>query len=116
MEQEIQEVCHGHGQKGDNGTGGLLVIYANVFNNLGIISSIGSNGGNVNWHGSGGGSGGGSINIFYKSNISLGTITVSGGSAGGSQGGWYYRGFDGEEGSISVGNISTGTYISDYHN
>ena len=52
---------------GQNGTGGLLVIFTNEFLNENIISSNGSNGGYA-YRAGGGGSGGGSINIFYQQN------------------------------------------------
>ena len=48
--------------KGTNGTGGLLIIYANGYVNKGSITATGSLGGNSFY--SGGSSGGGSINIF----------------------------------------------------
>ncbi len=72
---------------GQNGTGGLLVIYADDLYNLGKISSNGSNGGPGS--SGGGSSGGGSINIFAN-NVSVnnsttvdGGISVSNGGAGG---------------------------------
>lgn len=59
----------------------------------------------------GGGSGGGSINIFYKGSIQKGSLSVYGGS-----GGSCYRGRHGGSGgagSITIGNISTGTFVKD---
>ena len=97
------------GQKeGSNGTGGLLIIYANEFINNGTISCNGSNGGPKG----GGGSGGGSLNIFYKVLTSQGTMQTNGGTAGTSG----PTGGAGGTGSISMGNISTGTYVSTYKN
>lgn len=83
-------------QNGQNGTGGLLMMHANNFLNNGKIDSNGSNGGLTVMNG--GGSGGGSINIFFEENIIKGTISAIGGNWAGA-------------GSISIGNISTGTYV-----
>ena len=63
------------------GTGGLLVIYAGNFANNGSITSNGSKGGNA-YRAGGGGSGGGSVNIFYAMLTSKGTVTATGGSYG----------------------------------
>ena len=92
--------------KGENGTGGLLIIYTNIFNNTGKIESNGSKGGvNNDAHNVGGGSsGGGSINIFYHQNFEQkGQIEAIGGADCG-------NGSKGGDGTISVGNISTGNY------
>lgn len=86
---------------GANGTGGLLTIYAkNVIN----IGKIASNGTRNTTGTTGGSSGGGSINIFYSENYeSTGTITtISKGNGG--------------MGSISIGQILKGSYISKYTN
>lgn len=101
------------GNAGDNGTGGLMMLYADTINNNGSIVSNGSNGGYGFFH-SGSGSGGGSINIFYKSNIERGIITANGGVAGpiDSRGG-HCQGGSGGNGSITIGNISTGTFVED---
>lgn len=67
----------------------------------------------------GGGSGAGSINIFYNSHGELpDTIGQAAGGDGGSpcSYGSSVRSSAGGNGSISVGNISTGTYVSDYKN
>ncbi len=66
---------------GSNGTGGLLVLYANEYKNNGKLTANGARGG----YGTsgGGGSGGGSINIFTNQNTGidqLGVISVKGGS------------------------------------
>lgn len=72
---------------GSNGTGGLLIIYANTFINNSNIESKGSKGGDgYNYGGQGGSSGGGSINIFYNNKGTTSTIDASGGIAN-SQGG-----------------------------
>lgn len=63
------------------GTGGLLVIYSGNFDNNGSITANGSKGGNA-YRAGGGGSGGGSINIFYTMLTTKGTITANGGSYG----------------------------------
>lgn len=67
----------------------------------------------------GGGSGGGSINLFYRSNITKGVIQSSGGlggSANYSHGNLHSHGYqagNGGAGCITIGNISTGTFIKD---
>ena len=56
----------------------------------------------------GGGSGGGSINVFYSNSYTnSGTISASGDTS---------RTPVGATGSISVGQISDGTYVDTYHN
>ena len=99
---------------GQNGTGGLLVIKSNVFNNTGTISSNGSKGGTAySCGGNAGGSGAGSINIFYNSILNRGTIIATGGSGGD------YNPYDcgyggkGGDGCITIGNISTGTFVQE---
>lgn len=95
---------------GENGTGGLLVIYSNNIYNTGKIESNGSKG--ALYTVGGGSSGGGSINIFYKQDISCtGVVEAKGGeisstteNTGGSYGG---------DGTVSIGCIKTGTYKSD---
>ena len=96
---------------GGTGTGGLLIIYVNDFNNNGLIVSNGTAGGGDNYvgkGGAGGGSGAGSINIFYKNLIEKGSITATGG-AGGKSG---RPGGAGGEGSITIGSIETGTFVA----
>lgn len=107
-----------------NGTGGLLTIYSDKIINNGYIDSDGvglgnlvikTNDGNIfygNHVAPGGSSGGGSINIFYKSSIKQGTITANGGnsSIGSVIGG------AGGTGSISIGKLLNGTYTSTYTN
>ena len=84
----------GFGSNGTSGTGGLIIIYANNFNNLnGNITSKGTN--NTN----GGASGGGSINIFYNKLINKGTIEAAGGT-GENLGG------NGGDGSITLQDIN----------
>lgn len=70
-----------------HGTGGLLVIDAKTFDNYGTISadgvssstsSLSNSNGRVD---TGGASGGGSINIFYKRILNRGTITANGGTS-----------------------------------
>lgn len=68
--------------KGQNGSGGLLLLYTNDLTNNGIIESNGTNGAGANRYFTssyraatgGGGSGGGSINVFYKRTTNLGSI------------------------------------------
>ncbi len=103
-----------YGNNGATGTGGLLTIIANSIKNNGTITSNGSNGGSAKSAG-GGASGGGSINIFYKSNITRGYINVNGGSGGpgGISGNIKFNGGNGGTGCITIGNISTGTFVKD---
>lgn len=67
--------------KGQDGTGGLLILYTRQFDNEGTIESKGSSGGRCNSRvpASGGSSGGGSVNIFYEHLLNKGTITAQGG-------------------------------------
>ena len=99
---------------GENGTGGLLIIYSDNINNTGKIESNGSKG-TLYTMISGGSSGGGSINIFYKNNITCtGPIEAKGGKIKGSTD--ELIGGNGGNGTISIGNISSGTYQSDTGN
>jgi prepilin-type N-terminal cleavage/methylation domain-containing protein len=96
-------VCCTHAP-GDNGTGGLLIIYANNLNNSGIISSDGVSGG-YGIGASGGSSGGGSINIFASSNYTnTGNIQALGGAA-------EYYGGAGGNGAVMVGYIYNNDFI-----
>ena len=108
----------GIGNKGEDGTGGLLIIYAKTFDNSGNIESNGANGGNGEAFLAvgGGASGGGSINIFSKNIKKKGKITVKGGIGGSS----YYseplsastnKGGNGGEGTISIGTIKEENYL-----
>lgn len=107
--QEIQEehIMYGMdvlgGYNGENGTGGLLIIYGNSIQNFG---SINSNGTGTTIHPSyatGGSSGGGSVNIFYKINYSnTGIVETTGGIAG--------NGGAGGTGSVTIGSILTGNF------
>lgn len=93
-------VSQSGGHKGQDGTGGLLIIYANDFVNSGIINSNGMEGGNGN-NGSGGSSGGGSINIFYESESTFlqGKVNASGGISN-------WRGAAGGNGCITFNKVS----------
>lgn len=104
------------GQKAQNGTGGLIIMYAkNVYNN-GKIYSKGSQGANItDWYtSSGGSSGGGSINIFYKEQyLANGEINADGAEIA-----IYNKDktnylCKGGNGTITIGNISTGTFVSE---
>lgn len=99
------------GNAGANGTGGLLIIYSNVFENNSVISSNGSAGGSGNRAG-GGGSGGGSINIFYNTINRTGTITATGGAGGAATRDDREKaaGAKGGDGCVSAGSIATGSY------
>ena len=75
---------------GKNGTGGLLIIYANTYINNGTVSADGVEGGLANTRvpASGGSSGGGSVNIFYSEMINAETsITTANGGAAQAYGG-----------------------------
>lgn len=61
----------------------------------------------------GGGSGAGSINIFYKNTIKKGTITSIGGPGGKNGRRLGGIGGAGGAGSVTIGNISTGTFVKD---
>ena len=94
---------------GTNGTGGLLIIYANTVINNNTITANGIRAGNPDCVASyhyvyGGSSGGGSINIFYANNIVLGSIKSA-------QGTNYNTGGAGGAGTVSCGSIATGTYV-----
>ncbi|BFT94220.1 hypothetical protein MNSC_02280 [Minisyncoccus archaeophilus] len=72
---------------GGTGTGGLLVIYAKTItvSSTGKIQSNGSNGsgGTGSDCATGGGAGGGSVNLFYQNTLTNGgTISANGGSPG----------------------------------
>ena len=99
-------------KSGENGTGGLLIIYSDNYENKGTISASGSNGGIYNSI-IGGGSGGGSINIFTNQNTGidqlgiitdtryneiLGTTLYAGGKA------------NAGSGTINIGEIRNGKY------
>ena len=92
------------GTNGSNGTGGLLLIYSNEWENNGKVTCEGSGGGSG--YASGGGSGGGSINVFYKNLNTRGELSAAGGT-----GGITVTGGIGGAGDVTIGNISTGTFV-----
>ena len=85
---------------GENGTGGLLIIYADTLYSSGTISSQGSKGGNA--RAGGGSSGGGSVNIFARIVAENGTQTAEGGIAAGSA-----KGGAGGNGSVTVNELGS---------
>lgn len=94
--------------KGENGTGGLLVMYSKNITNKGTIEANGASGGSALEPG--GNSGGGSINIFYNENyINDGEITANGKTK-------TSVGVTAYTGSISVGKIENNSYSSTYTN
>ena len=96
------------GTKGENGTGGTLIIYGNNIDNSGRIESKGSNGG-YGEDSSGGASGGGSINIFFKEEyIENGTYSIDGGIAGTTE---INAGGNGGNGTCNIGKVIDGTYV-----
>ncbi len=97
------------------GTGGLLVIKAGIIKNMGTLSSHGASA-HTAWDSrsvTGGGSGGGSINVFYETceNFIPSSITVTGGAKTGN-----YPGGAGGNGSITIGTIQDGTFKCEYKN
>ena len=105
---------------GASGTGGLLILYANEYENNGLISAYGYRGGSSST-GPGGSSGGGSINIFTNQATDinqLGIITdtryneILGNKSyvGGSAAGTLYRGGAGGTGTLNIGEIRKGQY------
>lgn len=91
---------------GTNGTGGLLIIYADVISGNGNYTAIGTDGKGQNYCGGGGASGGGSINIFYNtSEVAEFNYNVNGGT--GSQ-----TGTTGGNGHFTAGSIATGSFVN----
>lgn len=96
----------------NNGTGGLLMIFANKIKNEGNILSNGV--GSVYRNETAGSSGGGSINIFYNDSYeNSGTILAQKGIT---PKGYLQTGGSGGDGSISIGQLQNGTYTSTYTN
>lgn len=87
--------------RGKNGTGGLLIIYANSIINNGNIIANGSQGGVASV--GGGASGGGTINIFFKDEVLKGNIEAAGGIRANT-------GLAGANGTVSIGSIISGNY------
>ena len=95
---------------GQNGTGGLLIIYANKYENKGTINAKGYNGGSGTL--GGGSSGGGSINIFTNQSIigdNKGIVNISGGAAVGTT-----KGGAGGTGTITYTQLQPVTITSNY--
>lgn len=92
--------------KGNNGTGGLLIIWTSIFENNGLISSTGTDSVTVPGTVAGGASGGGSINIFYEKLQNRGEFNVSGGKSVSSGGA-------GGAGTVTMGRIENGTVIKE---
>lgn len=95
---------------GTNGTGGLLVIVSNRFNNIGKCEANGiqaSNYGDC----TGGSSGGGSINIFVNKIEEKGIMESNGGIRAEDTSGrsWFVPGGNG---STTIGTIDTGTFYN----
>lgn len=90
---------------GTNGTGGLLIMYANSIINNATVSSNGVMCKTVGYA-SGGSSGAGSINIFYKEKYICAdeaTINTKGGTGG--------NGGAGGDGTATIGSIETGNFV-----
>ena len=103
-----------------NGTGGLLTIYANEYENKGTISAKGASGGSSTY--GGGASGGGTVNIFTNQSTGInqlgiitntryeeikGATTMTGGTGLGSGA---KIGGSGGNGTVNIGEIRNGQY------
>ena len=103
-----------------NGTGGLLTIYANEYENKGTISAKGTSGGSSTY--GGGASGGGTVNIFTNQSTGInqlgiitntryeeikGATTMTGGTGLGSGA---KIGGSGGNGTVNIGEIRNGQY------
>lgn len=72
-------------QPGNTGTGGLLAVFSRGNINITTTGKIEANGvaGGLGYVAGGGGSGGGSVNVFYSGSLSnAGAITATGGTGG----------------------------------
>ena len=83
---------------GQNGTGGLLMLYATNLYNSGEITANGMKGGTG--RSGGGSSGGGSINIFAKIIKEKGNVTANGGEQNGST-----KGGKGGNGTVTINEL-----------
>ena len=89
--------------KGNDGTGGLLILFASKYNNQGKIEANGVD--STNSHDvEGGASGGGSINIFYYQLINNTSCLAEGGKTSN-------HGGEGGNGSVAMGTIESGSYV-----
>ena len=98
-------------KKGPNGTGGLLTIYANEYENKGTISANGTSTTLKTLQGSGS-SGGGSINIFTNQGIiddNKGIVNISGGAAVGTT-----KGGAGGTGTVTYTQLQSVSITSKY--
>lgn len=115
-----------YGYSGSNGTGGLFIGYGKTFINKGYMYSRGSMGGSNSSGGyMGGCSGGGSINIFYKTNFKTNTtIDCYGGNHWNKQTRKNYDSYNkktiwndavhnsaGGDGCVTIGTISSGPFV-----
>lgn len=96
-------------------SGGLLVIYADEYENNGLITASAKNyAKDSTYQVSGGGAGGGSVNIFYKDLIEKGTVTVDGQK----NTGFTYPGGEGGKGTITYSKVESkglkGTSVNPY--
>ena len=108
----VKDSSTGVGNPGNNnGTGGLLVIFANKIKNEENILSNGI--GAAYTEETAGSSGAGSINVFYIDEYTnTGTIETKGFATKG----YLQTGGAGGTGSISIGQLINGTYTSTYTN
>lgn len=95
-----------------NGTGGLLIIKAKKIKNAGTLTARGVVAGAIYdaVTSTAGSSGGGSINVFYEEceNLDKSKISAKGGEK---VAGVTPAGGAGGEGTVTIGNISTGTFV-----
>ena len=91
--------------KGNDGTGGLLVIWSSIFNNNGLISSTGI-ASTTAVTPSGGASGGGSVNVFCNSLKNIGEYDVSGGAS-------ENYGGAGGNGTVTIGTMVEGNFVKE---
>ena len=99
--------------RGNTGTGGLLIIYADSLVNRGNITANGVNSSTINLstnqtlNASGGPSGGGSINIFYNTALTgKSTMKSTGGQYAVGAGAGRYTGGPGGNGTVSINKVS----------
>ncbi len=91
--------------KGNDGTGGLLIIYSNIFENNGMCRANGVDATST-IEPAGGASGGGSINIFYNKIENYGKFEAKGGQS-------VNHGGAGGNGTVTIGSIKSGSFVKD---
>ena len=97
---------------GLKGAGGLLIIYADNFDNQNEISADGADANNINNTANGGASGGGSINIFTNNIINVGNMHSNGGKSSSVTG----AGGTGGAGTVNISKIVEGQILGNDDN